>query len=98
MNARVTFLEMQQEPPGSGDSEKDAATLYVVPKHAVMERETGTSVFVISDGTVQVKPITVEKEVGPDVFVSAGLVGTESIIVGDSLDQLKAGDRVEVRQ
>jgi hypothetical protein len=49
------------------------------------------------DGTVQAKPIKVEKEVGPEVFVSAGLVGNEAIIVGDQLREIKVGDRVEVR-
>ena len=46
---------------------------------------------------VLAKPITVEKEVGSDVFVGAGLVGTEAIIVGEQLRQLKIGDKVEVK-
>ena len=98
MNARVTFLDSQPKPQGSDGAGTDITKLYVVPRHAVLERESGKSVYVISEGTVQVKPITIEREVGPDVFVSAGLMGTEAIIVGDALNQLKAGDRVEVRQ
>ncbi len=95
MNARVTFLENEKtvQSPKAEESK-----LYVVPKRAVLDRESGKAVFVVADGKVQVKPITVAKEVGTDVFVSAGLVGNEAIIVGELLNQLKAGDRVEVKQ
>jgi hypothetical protein len=51
----------------------------------------------VSDGKVQVKPVTVQKEVGIDAFVSAGLTGSEAVIVGDVAAQLKSGDRVEVK-
>ena len=52
----------------------------------------------VSDGTVQAKPVTVGKEVGSDAYVLSGLSGNESIIIGDAVKELKAGDRVEVRQ
>src|SRR5437667_11397713 len=94
MNARVTFLESEDKSRGVNAEEK----LYVVPKRALLDRESGKAVFVVADGKVQVKPITIRKEVGSDVFISAGLVGTEAIIVGEQLSQLKAGDRVEVKQ
>jgi HlyD family secretion protein len=90
MNARVTFLDP--------DAKAEKRDLYVVPKSAVVERETGSAVYVVSGGVVLAKPITVEREVGTDVFVSAGLVGNEAIIVGERLSQLSPGDRVEVRQ
>ncbi len=95
MNARVTFLEANAKPESRQTRE---SKLYVVPKRAVLDRETGKTVLAVSDGKVQVKPIRVAKEVGTDVFVSAGLVGTEAIIVGDGLSQLRAGDRVEVKR
>jgi HlyD family secretion protein len=94
MNARVTFLETGE---AATQTAIDESPLYIIPKRAVLDREGGKSVFVVHDGSVQVKPITVRREVGTDVFVSAGLVGTEAIIVGEQLNQLKVGDRVEVR-
>jgi HlyD family secretion protein len=94
MNARVTFLELEGKSKGANLETK----LYVVPKRAVLDRESGKAVFVVADGKVQVKPITVQKEVGSDTFVSAGLVGTEAIIVGDQLNRLHPGDRVEFKQ
>ncbi len=95
MNARVTFLEANTN---RQTARPEDSKLYVIPKRAVLDRETGKAVFVVADGKVQVKPITVAKEVGTDVFVSAGLAGTESIIVGEKLSQLQVGDRVEVKR
>jgi hypothetical protein len=37
----------------------------------------------------RVKPVTIAKEAGSDVQISAGLSGTESIIIGDALAGLK---------
>ncbi len=90
MNARVTFLEAGTK----GKSVPEETKLYVVPKRAILDRESGKVVNVIAGGRVQVKPIIVRKEAGSDAFVSAGLVGGEAIIVGDQNNQLKPGDRV----
>ena len=92
MNARVTFLEPAATAKGTGIEEK----LYIVPKRAVVDREAGKTVLVVVDGQVQAKPIIVKKEVSGDVFVSAGLIGNEAIIVSEQLAQMKVGDRVRV--
>jgi hypothetical protein len=92
MNARVTFLEPNAAATTSNADQK----LLVVPKRAVLERESGLLVMVVSEGRVQAKPITVQKEVNGNVFVSSGLAGNEAIIVGEQLQQLKVGDKVEV--
>src|SRR5207247_2341529 len=61
MNARVTFLD-----PGSAKAKNASApetVLYVLPKRAVLDRESGKVVYAVTDGTVQVKPVTVQREV-----------------------------------
>jgi HlyD family secretion protein len=88
MNARVTL--MNTEPAGK----KEENSLYIVPKRAVIEREGEKRVVVMAGGRVQSKPVTVEREVGADVYISAGLTGNESIIVSEP-EKLKTGDRVE---
>ena len=93
MNARVTFLE----PASASKTSRQDESLYVIPKRAVLQRESGKTVYVVVDEKVQAKPIVVQKEVGGDVFVSAGLVGNEAIIIGEQLSQLKIGDRVQVK-
>jgi HlyD family secretion protein len=95
MNARVTFLSAA---PAKTETEKPAERLYAIPKAAVVDRESGRAVFVVSEGVVQAKPVTIGREVGSDVYVSSGLTGSESIIIGDTLKELKVGDRVEVGQ
>src|SRR5262249_10114800 len=91
MNARVTFLE----PAAALKTQAADERLYAIPKRAVLDRESGKTVYVVVDGVVQAKPIIIKKEVSGEVFVSAGLVGNESIIVGEQLSQLKIGDRVQ---
>ncbi|HLQ76254.1 MAG TPA: efflux RND transporter periplasmic adaptor subunit [Terriglobia bacterium] len=98
MNARVTFLAAKS---ASKAAEKPEASqkLYVIPKSAVQERGDGKIVFVLSgDGLVQSRPITVAREVGADAYVSAGLSGSESVIIGEMLKQVKVGDHVEMRK
>src|SRR5262249_20617562 len=92
MNARVTFLESTAKTRTAAEEK-----LFAVPKRAVLDRESGKAVYVISDGKVQAKPVSVRKEVGSDVFISSGLLGNEVIIVGEQLHQLKVGDRVTSR-
>ena len=88
MNARVTFMNTEAA------GKKEENSLYIVPKRAVIEREGEKRVVVIAGGKVQSKPVTVEREVGADVYISAGLTGNESIIISEP-EKLKAGDRVE---
>jgi HlyD family secretion protein len=91
MNARVTFMSTEEA------QKKEEAPMYVVPKRAVIEREGLKRVVAIGDGRVQTKPVTVAREVGADVYISAGLTGNESIIVSEP-EKLKTGDRVEAKK
>ena len=91
MNARVTFMNTE------GTQKEGETKLYIVPKRAVIEREGDKRVVVMVDGKVQTRPVTVEREVGADVYISAGLSGNESIIVTEP-EKLKVGDRVESKK
>jgi HlyD family secretion protein len=93
MNARVTFFASEQ----ALDKPVQPSRLVVIPKRSVVDRETGKTVLIAQNGRAKEQAITIEKEVGSDVFVSTGLSGNESIIVGDQLQDLKNGDRVEVK-
>jgi HlyD family secretion protein len=93
MNARVTFLSTTP-----ATAKPSPERLYVIPRSALVEREDGKAVFVASDGVVQVKPVDVARELGADVYVSSGLTGNESIIIGAELGQLEIGDKVETGQ
>jgi HlyD family secretion protein len=95
MNARVTFLSTA--PPKTA-TETPQERLFAVPKAAVVDREGGKAVFVVSEGVAQIRPIKIGREVSGNVYVSSGLSGSESIIIGDTLNELKVGDRVVVGQ
>ena len=92
MNARVTFLSTA--PPKKKETTEEK--FYMVPKSAIVERESGKAVLVVSAGVVQARPVTIAREGGSDAYVSAGLTGNESVIIGDKLNELKVGDSVEV--
>ena len=83
-------------PNGSGRGDERRHSTDAIPKRAVLAKESRKTVYVVSEGRVQARPIIVQKEVGGDAFVSPSLIGNESIIVGDQLSQLKVGDRVQV--
>ena len=92
MNARVTFLETAAAQSLQARA-KDSSPFR---NERCWSANPERPVYVVADGKVQTKPIIIQKEVGGDVFVSAGLIGNESIIVGEQLSQLKVGDRVQV--
>jgi HlyD family secretion protein len=98
MNARVTFLTAHsgaKKEDSSGSNEK----VYVVPKSAVQDRADGKVIYILSaNGVVESKPVTVSREVGGDAYITSGISGNESIIIGDVLKQLKVGDHVEVHK
>jgi HlyD family secretion protein len=94
MNARVTFFSSNEL---SRAARVDSTKLYVIPRRAVLERDSGKAVLAVKDGRVHEQPITVEKEVATDVFVSGGLIGGENIIVGEQLNELQVGDRVVIQ-
>ena len=87
MNARVTFLS--NGPPKKETTEKK---FYMVPKSAIRDKGKRKGGLCRLEGVVQARPVTIAKEAGSDAFVSAGLTGNESIIIGDNLNQLKVGD------
>ena len=91
MNARVTFMSSDEA------QKEEEVKLYIVPKRGVIERDGGNRVVVAVDGKAQTKPVTVAREVGADVYISAGLTGNESIIVSEP-EKLKVGDRVESKK
>ena len=90
MNARVTFLDPEA-------TAREVTEQMSIPAGALIDHETGKAVLILVDGEVRVKPITVDREVNDVAYVAAGLSGDESIIVGDELQALKSGDRVEGR-
>lgn len=69
----------------------------LVPRRALLATEQPT-VFVVRDGMLEVRTITLRDDVGDDLIeVGSGLIGGERVVV-DPDQTLRAGDRVQVKR
>ena len=68
----------------------------VVPSNAVQISQTGTFVFVVTDGAARVQPVKVERQIGNESVIASGLNGGETIITEGQL-LLSNGTRVNPR-
>jgi multidrug efflux system membrane fusion protein len=66
----------------------------VVPSNAVQVSQTGSFVFTVKDSLAHVQRVTVERQVGTDSVVSAGLDGGETVVTEGQL-LLSEGTRVK---
>jgi multidrug efflux system membrane fusion protein len=69
----------------------------VVPSVAVQVSQAGTFVFVVKDGTAQVRPVKVARVVDTRSVIGAGLEGGETVVTDGHL-QLSNGTKVTVRE
>jgi multidrug efflux system membrane fusion protein len=58
--------------------EKDAL---VLPEAAVLPGQSGAFVFVVRDGRAKVQSVTVDRQVGSQMVISAGLKGDEEVLI-----------------
>jgi HlyD family secretion protein len=89
MNARVNFLADASQAGGS------TASRVLVPKEAVVRRDSKEVVFVIKGNKVELRSIRVGEESGGFFQVLEGLSGGESIATTGA-DKLNDGDRVKL--
>jgi RND family efflux transporter MFP subunit len=68
-----------------------------VPSEAVQVSQNGSFVFVVKDGTVSVKPVTVSRTIDGESVIESGLGGNETVVTAGHL-LLSEGTRVAVRQ
>lgn len=93
MSAKVTFLA----PPRADAAPAPAGRRQVVaPANAIVTRDGGTKAFEIVDGVVKVRAVTTAGTRGPDVVVSQGLNGGETLVASPP-EALKDGDKVRVK-
>jgi multidrug efflux system membrane fusion protein len=69
----------------------------VVPPNAVQVSQTGSFVFVITNGVANVKPVKVARVVDGQAVIESGLVGGEQVVTEGHL-QITEGSRVSVRE
>ena len=91
MNARVNFLA--DKAPASQTS---SVARVLVPKTAVVKRDSSSFVFVVKGNRVEQRTIRTGDESGDAFVVLDGLSGTESVAVTE-VEKLSDGDRVKVQ-
>ncbi|NUM55830.1 MAG: efflux RND transporter periplasmic adaptor subunit [Candidatus Hydrogenedentes bacterium] len=85
MSVKVAFMS-------TGEAET-AQRSVSVPKAAVRQRDGKDIVFVVREGTVERRAVTIGAENGDEVTIAAGIAGGESVVV-DGPESLADGDKV----
>jgi HlyD family secretion protein len=89
MGVKVAF----QSAGGSGGEAQATHRKVVIPKAALRQRDGRDVVWVVRDGRVERRAVTVDSQQGDEVNIAAGLSGGDRIVV-DGPDQLAEDARV----
>jgi HlyD family secretion protein len=94
MGVKVAFLK-DEAPPAAGAS--SAAPKALIPNSSVLQENGKSVVFLIHDGIVERRAITIGSQRGDDVEVLAGLAEGDQL-VAKVPENLRDGQAVEVKQ
>jgi len=97
MGVKVAFLE--NEKPVAKDKNKDKGPQAVafVPKGAVRSDASASFVFLVRDGKVERRAVSLGMDRGTDVAILAGVSPGDSLVVKGP-ESLHDGDKIEIRQ
>jgi len=93
MSAKVTFLEPEKL---EAEKEEVAGPVVLVPREAVVSRGGEQTVFLVREGRVEARRVTLGVERQGKVVVKDGLAGGEMLVARPPED-LKDGDTVRVK-
>jgi len=99
MGVKVAFLE-EEQPAAKGkgkNEEKRPAAVAFIPKSAVRADSTASFVFLVKDGKLERRAVSLGVDRGTDVAVLAGVTPGDSLVVKGP-ESLHDGDKVEIRQ
>jgi RND family efflux transporter MFP subunit len=97
MGVKVAFLENEQ--PAAKDKSKDKGPQAVafIPKGAVRSDANASFVFLVRDGKVERRAVSLGMDRGTDVAILAGVTPGDSLVVKGP-ESLHDGDKIEIRQ
>src|SRR6267142_1828724 len=97
MGVKVAFLENEQ--PAAKDKGKDKGPQAVafIPKGAVRSDSNASFVFLVRDGKVERRAVSLGMDRGTDVAILAGVSPGDSLVVKGP-ESLHDGDKIEIRQ
>jgi len=97
MGVKVAFLEDEPRPSTDRSKDKGPQAVAFIPKGAVRSDSNTSFVFLVRDGKVERRAVSVGIDRGTDVAILAGVTPGDSLVVKGP-ENLRDGDKVEIRQ
>jgi RND family efflux transporter MFP subunit len=99
MGVKVAFLEEEKpaEKVKGKEGEKAPQAVAFIPKTAVRSDSAASFVFLVKDGRLERRAVSLGTDRGTDVAVLAGVIPGDSLVVKGP-ESLRDGDKVEIRQ
>jgi RND family efflux transporter MFP subunit len=97
MGVKVAFLDNEQPAAKDKGKEKGPQAVAFIPKGAVRSDSNASYVFLVREGKVERRAVSVGQDRGTDVAVIAGVLPGDSLVVKGP-ESLRDGDKVEIRQ
>ena len=97
MGVKVAFLENEQPAASGKAKEKGPQAVAFIPKSAVRSDSSSSFVFLVRDGKVQRRAVSLGVDRGTDIAVLAGVSPGDTLVVKGP-ESLHDGERVEIRQ
>jgi RND family efflux transporter MFP subunit len=97
MGVKVAFLENEQPVAKDKSKDKGPQAVAFVPKGAVRSDANTSFVFLVRDGKVERRAVSLGLDRGTDVAILAGVSPGDSLVVKGP-ESLHDGDKVEIRQ
>jgi HlyD family secretion protein len=97
MGVKVAFLEEEKPVAVKKGAEKAPQAVAYIPKSAVRSDSSASFVYLLRDGKVERRAVSLGTDRGTEVAVLAGVTPGDSIVVRGP-ESLHDGDKVEIRQ
>jgi RND family efflux transporter MFP subunit len=97
MGVKVAFLEEEKPAPSARGKEQGPQAVAYIPKAAVRSDSSASFVFLLREGKVERRAVSLGVDRGTDVAVLAGVTPGDSLVVKGP-ENLRDGDKVEIRQ
>src|SRR5229473_3313124 len=97
MGVKVAFLENEKPPAKDKGKDKGPQAVAFIPKGAVRSDSTASFVFLVRDGKVERRVVSLGMDRGTDVAIMAGVSPGDSLVVKGP-ESLRDGEKVEIRQ
>ena len=97
MGVKVAFLENEQPVAKDKAKDKGPQAVALIPKGAVRTDSNASFVFLVRDGKVERRAVSLGMDRGTDVAILAGVSPGDSLVVKGP-ESLHDGEKVEIRQ